>query len=216
MRVEAYLAQVKVTSQTDLKSLKERTEMATRSLGIKLAQQCFDKPIDQQAPCLAQNPEGLVLDDANTQSLVSQLTGGDTAALMNAISSSNMAGAGAYSPTSAPSSIPSGSSLPCIRAFSIYSGAGFANADTLNLAAQRAALVSQPQVCGGRRPASLGPAKPEPLHPVASADSFCAQKPGLVLPAEGAPMVFASDWLTTSPCTSSFRPVHPRGPSTCL
>ena len=38
----------------------------------------------------------------------------------------------------------------------------------------------------------LGPAKPEPLHPVVSAERFCAQKPGLVLPAEGAPLVFAS------------------------
>ena len=32
MRVEAYLAEVKVTSQTDLKSLKERAELAARSL----------------------------------------------------------------------------------------------------------------------------------------------------------------------------------------
>ena len=98
MRVEAYLAQVKVTSQTDPKSLKERAEMAARSLGIKLDQHCFDKPVDQQAPCLAQNPEGLVLDDANAQSLVSQLTSGSTVDLMNAISSTTMAGGGLYSP----------------------------------------------------------------------------------------------------------------------
>ncbi len=44
--------------------------MAARSLGIKLDQQCFDKPTDQQAPCLVQHTDGLVLDDANAQSLV--------------------------------------------------------------------------------------------------------------------------------------------------
>jgi len=38
----------------------------------------------------------------------------------------------------------------------------------------------------------LGQAKAEPLHPVVPTEQFCAQKPGLVLPAEGAPMVFAS------------------------
>ena len=38
----------------------------------------------------------------------------------------------------------------------------------------------------------VGPAKPPPLHPVNPAESFCAQKPGLVLPAEGAPLVFAT------------------------
>lgn len=193
MRVEAYLAQVKVTSQTDLKSLKERTEMATRSLGIKLAQQCFDKPIDQQAPCLAQNPEGLVLDDANTQSLVSQLTGGDTAALMNAISSSNMAGAGAYSPYV-------GAIVDTVRILSSLHTAHFRyipalalpTADTLNLRLNVPPSFRNPKSVVVVALPPLGPAKPEPLHPVASADSFCAQKPGLVLPAEGAPMVFAS------------------------
>src|ERR1700678_3291020 len=68
MRLEAYLAEVKLTSQTDPKLLKDRSELAARSLGIKLDQQCFDKPTDQQAPCLVQQPGGLVLDDANAQS----------------------------------------------------------------------------------------------------------------------------------------------------
>ena len=44
MRLDAYLAEVKETSQTDPKSLKERAELAARSLGIKVDQQCFDKP----------------------------------------------------------------------------------------------------------------------------------------------------------------------------
>jgi hypothetical protein len=38
----------------------------------------------------------------------------------------------------------------------------------------------------------IGPSKPEPLHPVNPSDSFCANKPGLALPAEGAPLVFAT------------------------
>ncbi len=39
----------------------------------------------------------------------------------------------------------------------------------------------------------IGPARPEPLHPVNPEDNFCAMKPGLVLPAEGAPLVFATE-----------------------
>ncbi len=38
----------------------------------------------------------------------------------------------------------------------------------------------------------VGPGKPPPLHPVNPAESFCAEKPGLVLPAEGAPSVFST------------------------
>jgi len=49
MRLDTYLAQVKVTSQTDPKMLKDRAERAARTLGIRLDQQCFDKPTDQQA-----------------------------------------------------------------------------------------------------------------------------------------------------------------------
>jgi hypothetical protein len=193
MRVEAYLAQVKVTSQTDLKSLKERAEMATRSLGIKLAQQCFDKPIDQQAPCLAQNPEGLVLDDANAQSLVSQITSGSTVDLMNAISSSSMAGAGAYSPYV-------GAIVDTARILSSLHTAHFRYipalalpaADTLNLRLNVPPSFRNPKSVVVVALPPLGPVKPEPLHPVVSADIFCAQKPDLVLPAEGAPLVFAS------------------------
>jgi len=51
MRLETYLSEVKVTSQTDPHELKARAELAARSLGIRLDQQCFDKPSDQQAPC---------------------------------------------------------------------------------------------------------------------------------------------------------------------
>ena len=98
MRLEAYLTEVKVTSQSDPKALKERAELAARSLGIRLDQQCFDKPSDQQAPCLVQHTDGLVLDDSNAQSRVDQLAGGSTVDLMNQLSYSSMAKGGAYSP----------------------------------------------------------------------------------------------------------------------
>src|SRR5579863_3997153 len=98
MRLDASLNEVRVTSQTDPKTLKERAEAAARTLGIRLDQQCFDKPSDQQAPCLAQHTDGMVLDDANAQSLVSQLANGTTGDLMNQLSYSSMGGAGQFSP----------------------------------------------------------------------------------------------------------------------
>ena len=76
MRLEAYLADVKVSSQLDPAALKTRTEMAARSLGIKINESCFSKPADQQASCLSQNSEGMVLDDANAQSLVTSSSTG--------------------------------------------------------------------------------------------------------------------------------------------
>jgi hypothetical protein len=98
LRLDAYLAQVKSLSPDDPKALKEGTELAARSLGIRVEQQCFDKPTEQQAPCLTQHPDGLVLDDSNAQSIVNQMANGSAADMMNQLSYAPMAGAGAFSP----------------------------------------------------------------------------------------------------------------------
>ena len=98
MRLEAYLSEVRITSQTDPKLLKDRAEMAARSLGIKVDKECFDKPSDQQAPCLTDHTDGLVLDDSNAQSMVVQLANGATGDLMNQLSYSTLAGGGTFSP----------------------------------------------------------------------------------------------------------------------
>jgi len=193
MRVEAFLAQAKVTSQTDPKSLKEHAEMAARSLGVKINQDCFEKPSELQVSCLAQNSAGMVLDDSNAQSLVAQLTSGSTTDLMNQLSYSSVGGGGAYSPYI-------GAIVDTARILSSLHTAHFQyipalalpTADTLNLRLNMPPSFRNPKSVVVVALPPLGPAKPEPLHPLAPADSFCAQKPGLVLPAEGAPMVFAS------------------------
>jgi hypothetical protein len=193
MRVESYLAQVKVTSQSDPKALKEHAEMAARSLGIKINQDCFLRPVDQQVSCLSQNSAGLVLDDSNAQSLVTQLTNGETADLMNQLSYSSMGGGGAYSPYVG--AIVDGvkilSSLHTAH-FQYIPALALPTGDTLNLRLNVPPSFRNPKSVVVVALPPLGPAKPEPLHPAAPADEFCAQKPGLVLPAEGAPMVFAS------------------------
>ena len=193
MRLEAYLAEVKVTSQTDPSLLKKRAELAARSLGIRLDQQCFDKPSDQQASCLAQHTEGLVLDDANVQSLVVQLTSGSTADLMNQISYSALARGGAYSPYV-------GAIVDTARILSTLHTAHFQyipalalpTKDTLNLRLNVPPSFRDPKSVVVVALPPIGPVKPPPLHPVNPAESFCAQKPGLVLPAEGAPIVFST------------------------
>ena len=193
MRVEAFLAQVKVTSQTDPKALKEHAEMAARSLGVKINQDCFEKPAELQVACLSQNSTGLVLDDSNAQSLVAQLANGSTTDLMNQLSYSSMGGGGAYSPYIG-AIVDTAKILSSLHTahFQYIPALALPTADTLNLRLNMPPSFRNPKSVVVVALPPLGPAKPEPLHPVASADNFCAQKPGLVLPAEGAPMVFAS------------------------
>jgi hypothetical protein len=193
MRLEAYLDDVKVTSQFNPAALKARTEMAARSLGIKINESCFAKPADQQASCLSENSEGMVLDDANAQSLVDQLAAGSTLDLMNQISSTTLAGGGAYSPYV-------GAIVDTARILSSLHTAHFQyipalalpTSDTLNLRLNMPPSFRNPKSVVVVALPPIGPAKAEPLHPVNPDDDFCAQKPGLVLPAEGAPLFFAT------------------------
>jgi hypothetical protein len=198
MRLEAYLAEVKVTSQTDPSLLKKRAELAARSLGVKLDQQCFDKPSDQQAPCLVQHTDGLVLDDANAQSLVAQLTNGNTVDLMNRISYSPIAGGGAFSPYV-------GAIVDTARILSSLHTAHFQYipalalpvGDTLNLRLNEPPSFRDPKSVVVVALPPVGQVRPPPLHPVNPSESFCAQKSGLVLPAEGAPIVFSTQLAHT-------------------
>lgn len=193
MRLEAYLTDVKMTSQTDPKSLKERAELAARSLGIKLNQDCFNRPIDQQATCLSQNSEGLVLDDANAQSLVDQLTSGSTGDLMNQLSYSTLAGGGAYSPYVG-AVVDTARILASLHTahFQYIPALALPTADTLNLRLNVPPSFRNPKSVVVVALPPIGPPRTEPLHPVNPSDSFCAYKPALVLPAEGAPLIFAT------------------------
>jgi hypothetical protein len=193
MRLDAYLAEVKTTSQTDPKLLKERAEKLARTLGIRVDQQCFDKPTDQQAPCLVQHTDGLVLDDANTQSLVTQLANGATGDLMNQLSYSTLVGGGEFSPYV-------GAILDTARILSSLHTAHFQyipalalpTKDTLNLRLNVPPSFRDPKSVVVVALPPVGPAKPPALRAVSPEEKYCALKLGLVLPADGAPVVFSS------------------------
>jgi hypothetical protein len=198
LRLEAYLAEVKNDSGGDAKTLKERTALAARSLGMKVEQQCFDKPTEQQAPCLVQHTDGLVLDDTNAQTLVTQLASGSTADMMNQISYSSLGGAGAFSPYV-------GAVVDLARILSTFHTAKYQyipalalpTKDTLNLRLnvppsfrdpKSVIVVAMPPIFATHEGAAHQPV----LRVAETAENYCAQKPGLLLATEGAPLVFAA------------------------
>src|SRR5580700_463862 len=193
MRLEEYLADIKVTSQFDPAALKTRTEMAARSLGIKINESCFNKPPDEQAPCLSQNSEGMVLDDANAQSLVEQLATGSTLDLMNQISYTTFAGGGAYS-SYVGAIVDTARILSSLHTahFQYIPALALPKADTLNLRLNMPPSFRNPKSVVVVALPPVGATRPEPLHAVNPEDAFCATKPGFVLPAEGAPLFFAT------------------------
>ncbi len=193
MRLEAYLADVRITSQTDPKTLKEKAELSARSLGIRLDQQCFDKPSDQQAPCLTQHTEGMVLDDANAQSLVTQLANGSTGDLMNQLSYSTLGGGGMYSPYVG-AIVDTAKILSSLHTahFQYIPALALPTRDTLNLRLNLPPSFRDPKSVVVVALPPVGSAKTPPLHPVNPGETLCAQMPDLVFAAEGAPLVFAT------------------------
>ena len=194
MRLDAYLNEVRVTSQTDPKTLKERTEAAARSLGIRLDQQCFDKPTDQQAPCLVQHSDGMVLDDANAQSLVAQLANGTTADLMNQLSYSSVAGGGQFSPYVG-AIVDTAKILSSLHTahFQYIPAMALPTKDTLNLRLNVPPSFRDPKSVVVVALPPVGPAKLPALHPGNPLETSCLRKPSLVLQSEGAPLVFATE-----------------------
>src|SRR5258708_22916856 len=93
-RLEKYLSEIRETSDTEPAALRERSGKMAKTLRIKIDQQCFDRPVDQQAACLTQDTDRLVLDDGHSQSVVAALTNGASFDLIGAISATPTADVG--------------------------------------------------------------------------------------------------------------------------
>lgn len=193
MRLDAYLNEVHSSSQIDPKLLKDSAELSARSLGIRLDQQCFDKPSDQQASCLSQHTEGMVLDDANAQSLVAQLASGSTIDLMNQLSYSSMAGAGQFSPYVG-AIVDTAKILSSLHTahFQYIPALALPMKDTLNLRLNLPPSFRDPKSVVVIALPPVGASKAPPLRASNPLESLCAQKPDLVFSAEGAPLVFGT------------------------
>ncbi len=191
-RLDAYLNAVKYTSDTDPNELKQRSVLLARSLNIKLDDKCFDKPTEQQVPCLMQNSDRLVLDDSHSQSMVAELSG-PSADLVGQLSATPWAGAGFYSPYV-------GAIADVVRLMTAFRtpeyqyipALALPKSDVLNLLLNAAPSFRKPKsvlVIG--LPAVNSPQLP-PLRPVDPKSVECLENSSLVLPVEGAPLVFST------------------------
>ena len=194
LRLERYLDAVRETYSADPEQLKVHTTMLARSLNIKLDQQCFDKPSAQQVPCLTQNTDQLVLDDAHSQSMVTTLTSGPSSDLLAQISATPQARGGYYSPYI-------GAVVDVVRILGTTHTAQYQyipalalpKENELNLRLNNPPSFRNPKsvIVVGLPPIRRSP--PPPLRVAGAQQIFCAGKPSLVLPADGAPLVFATE-----------------------
>lgn len=193
-RLDAYLGSVKYVSDTDPGELKEKSTLLARSLNIKVDDQCFEKPVEQQMSCLMQKSDQLVLDDSHSQSMVAELASGPSADLVGQLSATPLAGGGSYSPYV-------GAVVDVVRLMTTLHTAEYQyipalalpRTDLLNLQLNTAPSFRKPKsvlVIG--LPPVAAPQLP-PLRAVDPKAVQCLQRSSLVLPVEGAPLAFSTN-----------------------
>jgi hypothetical protein len=193
-RLEVYLSAVKHASDTDPSELKEKSTLLARSLNLKVDNKCFEKPEEQQMPCLMQNSDQLVLDDSHSQSMVSELASGPSADLAGQLSATPWAGGGFYS-AYVGAIVDVARLMASLRTaqYQYIPALALPKTDLLDLQLNAAPSFRKPKsvlVIG--LPPVAAPQLP-PLRPVDPKAVSCLQRSSLVLPAEGAPLVFSTN-----------------------
>jgi hypothetical protein len=192
-RLDAYLASIHQLDTSDPGRLKEVAPLLARSLAIKVDDKCLDRLPELQAPCLMQGNTALILNDGHSTSIVEALTSGPAADLAMEASYTPQLQYGFYSPYIA-------SVLDIARIFDSFHIAqyqyipalGTHRGERLTLSLntppsfhnpKSVIVIALPAVEAAQRP---------PLHAVDPKEIFCARKSKLVLPVEGAPLVFST------------------------
>lgn len=193
MRLDKYFASVRKASAVSPAELHERSVLLARSLGMKLDEQCFDKPAEQQASCLTHGMDDLVLNDPHSTSMVAALTSGSASDLIGQMTATPFARGGYYSPYV-------GAFLDVARLLDGLRTASYQYIPALALPTDSRLDLRLNNPPSFQKPKSVlvaalppvGNAQIPPLRPVDAKQVACMDKPDFVLPAEGAPLVFAT------------------------
>lgn len=192
-RLEAYLQAIRSLDATDPSKLKYVAPLLARSLAIKVDDKCLDRMAPLQAPCLMQGQESLILNDGHSTSIVEALTSGPASDLAMEASYTPQLSYGFYSPYVA-------SVLDIARLLDPFRTAHYqyipalatARDDRLVLTLNTAPSFYNPKSVLVIALPAVEKSQFPPLHAVAPDETYCAQKTVLVLPVEGAPLVFSA------------------------
>lgn len=192
-RLEAYLSAIHDFDEADQSRLKDVAPLLARSLAIKVNEKCLDRIPELQAPCLMQGEESLILNDGHSTSIVEALTAGAAKDLAMEASFTPQLSYGYYSPYIA-------SVLDIAHILGSFHTAQYEyipalaspRGDQLALTVNTPPSFHNPKSVLVVALPAVEPAQLPPLHAVNPKEIYCARKTSLVLPVEGAPLVFST------------------------
>ena len=192
-RLERYLAAMRALNDADPAKLAQAAPLLARSLAIKVDEKCLDRIPELQAPCLMQGQDSLILNDGHSTSIVEALTSGPGSDLAMEASYTPQLSYGYYSPYIA-------SVLDIARILDSFHTAQYQyipalaspHGDELPLTLNTAPSFHNPKSVLVVALPAVERAQLPPLHAVDPKEIYCASKTALVLPVEGAPLVFST------------------------
>jgi hypothetical protein len=192
-RLQAYLSAIHDLDEADPARLKEVAPLLARSLAIKVNDKCLDRIPELQAPCLMQGEESLILNDGHSTSIVEALTAGAARDLAMEASFTPQLSYGYYSPYIA-------SVLDIARILGSFHTAQYEyipalaspKGEQLALTLNTPPSFHDPKSVLVVALPAVEQAQLPPLHAVDPKEIYCARKTSLVLPVEGAPLVFST------------------------
>lgn len=194
LRIDKYLSAIGVGSANDSKTLHDRSALLARSLKVKVNEECFDKPSEQQAACLMQSSDQMVMDDGHGQSMLAALSSGPEADLLGAVSGAMPGGGGSFSPYV-------GVIVDVAKEFENLRTAQYQYIPALALPQQDQLNLKLNNPPSFHKPKSvlvvaLPPVKKASLPVLAAIDAkqvYCMENPSLALAVDNAPLVFATE-----------------------
>ena len=192
-RLEHYLSTIRALNDAEPAKLAQVAPLLARSLAIKVDEKCLDRIPELQAPCLMMGQESLILNDGHSTSIVEALTSGPGSDLAMEASYTPQLSYGYYSPYIA-------SVLDIARIMDSFHTAQYqyipalasARGDKLLLTLNTAPSFHNPKSVLVVALPAIEQAQLPPLHAVDPKEIYCARKTTLVLPVEGAPLVFST------------------------
>ncbi len=192
-RLDVYLAAVRRLNDADPSQLRKTAPLLARSLAIVVDPKCLQLMPDLQAPCLLARRESMILEDGHSTSIVEALTSGPESDLAMQASYTPSLRFGYYSPYVA-------SVLDIARIFDSFRTAQYdyipalatLQGDRMELSLNRPPTFTEPKSVLVTALPAVEPAQLPPLHAVDPKGIYCARKHSLVLPVEGAPLVFST------------------------
>jgi hypothetical protein len=195
-RLDAYLSAVHQAAEEDPAAVHEQSVRLARSLNIRLEEDCFTKLVDQQAACLTQKRDNLVLNDGHSRSMVGALTQGPASDLIGQLTFTAPAGSGYFSPYVG-AIVDLGRILDSLHTaqYQYIPALGLPKQDQLQLRLNSPPSFHNPKSVIVVALPTVERERPPPLRAVDPHQASCLQNSPLVLEVVGAPLAFSTSLL---------------------